>query len=281
MPARRSPCQRPRRPASPRLAFQPGPAAPHTLSASSPRAAPGAGRRGKEEGTHRRGVWGGGAWLLAPGRLFANGPERHVQVASHSGGGGGAGDPDGTAGERGSRGGARSGRTGSESAAPSPSFVSRPGAGAPSRPPPALLGSLARPSAPAWVFPAAAASFPRALPPTSPSPGAGAPSSSPPSCSTPRPPPPRLFSGFHFPLLPQSQWEGGGGDLQVLRGCPPRPALLAPSRERRMDSHESGGRTRPAQDRESGVGSTGGFYNSAPTPTLLDQLRAGVGVGGM
>ena len=48
-----------------------------------------------------------------------------------------------------------------------------------------------------------------------------------------------------------------------------------------MDSHESGGRTRPAQDRESEVGGTGGVYNSAPTPTLLDQLRAGVGVGGM
>lgn len=48
-----------------------------------------------------------------------------------------------------------------------------------------------------------------------------------------------------------------------------------------MDSHESGGRTGPAQDRESGVGGAGGFYNSAPTPTLLDQLRAGVGVGGV
>lgn len=66
----------------------------------SPRAAPGAGRRGEGGGDPPPG-WGGGAWLLAPGRLFANGPERHVQVASHSGGGGGAGDPDGTAGERG------------------------------------------------------------------------------------------------------------------------------------------------------------------------------------
>lgn len=108
-----APSRRPR--LSRRLSQWPGPA---------PRAD---GRRARHRREGRRGPATRGpeaAWS----RLFANGPERYVQVASHSGGGGGAGAPDASAGERGARGGARRGRTGSASAAPAPLFVRRRGA---------------------------------------------------------------------------------------------------------------------------------------------------------
>lgn len=191
-----------------------------------PRAAPAAGG-----GERRRGPAAGGR-LLAPGRPFANGPERPVQVASHSGGGGGARDPDGPAGERGSRGGARSGRTGSEIAAPAPFFVSRPGAElrlyrrrlCPDPSP----GRSLRPGSPP--------------PPPSPPPARGhpllpcgrrRPCPSPPPVPPAPPPPPRpgLFSGFHFPRLPRSPREGrGGGDLGVLGGCRGQPSSPLPGR---------------------------------------------------
>lgn len=67
--------------------------------------APGGWERGGEGGGDPPRAAGGGC----RSRLFANGPARHVQVASLGGGGGGAGAADGRAGERGARGGARSG----------------------------------------------------------------------------------------------------------------------------------------------------------------------------
>lgn len=85
---------------------------------------------------------------------------------------------------------------------------------------------------------------------------------------------PRLFSGFHFSLLSQSQWEGAGETSGASEAVPglPRPALLTPSRHRHMERHEPGGRTGPAQDRESGGRKGLRFRSSAPTPTLLDEL---------
>lgn len=234
------PAARPRRRPSPRppagslvcrFSEWPGP-----VPRSDCQRAPGAARSregGVREGRRGRAEGPAAAWS----RLFANGPKRHVQVASHSGGGGGgAGAPDGTAGERGAR-------TGSERAAPPLSFVSRRGADL--RLPGRLLCGDPSPRR---------ALLPRSPPPPPPSrpcplspPGAGDPA------------PARLallllWLPFSPALLPNHQWEGAGPPPGLprlsVRGLLPA-ALFAPSRERHMERHEPGERTGPAQDRES------------------------------
>lgn len=160
-------------------------------------------------------------------RLFADGPKRRVQVASHSGGG--AGEPDGAAGERGSRGGARS--TGSHSAAPSAGFVSL---RAPTSVPPAASFSYCRPRLPLLLR--------SPSPPPPPSPGWPGPCPCAPSRVQLRLP---FFFFFFFSAF----WKASGKG----RGRPAAPPRLLPGHAARRSAPLPGRSTWRAMDQASGL----------------------------